>query len=321
MDASKNVTAEWANRPERSNMFMLRLMTWISLRLGRPAGRVVLHLIAIYFLLLAPASRAGSRQYLHRVLGRPVRWTDIYRHFFWFASTIHDRVYLLNQRFDLFDITVHGKEEIDRVIARGEGVFLVGAHMGSFEVARALGRSRTNMKVAMVMYEENARKISDMLSAINPRATQDVISLGHVDSMLKINEALQDGAMVGMLADRTLADDSTVPVKLLGAEAGLPTGPFRMAAIMRRPVLFMVGLYMGGNRYEIHFEKLADFSQLASGQRQQEVKRAVARYAELLERHCRLAPYNWFNFFNFWPEPASDSSATPDTHKTREDQQ
>ena len=31
--------AAWRQRPERSNMLMLRVMTWISLRLGRSAGR------------------------------------------------------------------------------------------------------------------------------------------------------------------------------------------------------------------------------------------------------------------------------------------
>ena len=50
---------DWRARPERSNMTMLRIMTWISLRLGRPAGRVVLHLIAAYFLLFAPDSRSA----------------------------------------------------------------------------------------------------------------------------------------------------------------------------------------------------------------------------------------------------------------------
>ena len=42
----------WAHTPERSNLFLLRLMTWISLRLGRRAARVVLHTIAGYFLSL-----------------------------------------------------------------------------------------------------------------------------------------------------------------------------------------------------------------------------------------------------------------------------
>lgn len=292
--------AEWAQRPERSNMLMLRIMTWISLRLGRGAGRVVLHLIAGYFLLFAPASRRASRDYLARVLPRAVRWTDVYRHFFWFASTIHDRVYLLNERFDLFDITIDGEQLMDECVAGGQGVFLVGAHMGSFEVIRALGRSHAGLKVAMVMYENNARKINQMLAAINPNATQDVIGLGNVDSMLKISARLDEGTLVGMLADRTLVDDVTHTVPLLGSPAGLPVGPFRMAALLRKPVVFMVGLYLGGNRYHIRFERLADFSALARGQRQQAIEQAVLRYAGLLEQHCRRAPYNWFNFFDFW---------------------
>ena len=74
-------------------MAMLRIMTWISLRLGRPAARAVLHLIAVYFVLLSPDSRSASRDYLARVLGRPVRLSDLYRHIFTFAATIHDRVY------------------------------------------------------------------------------------------------------------------------------------------------------------------------------------------------------------------------------------
>jgi predicted LPLAT superfamily acyltransferase len=301
----QRAAAEWAHRPERSNMLMLRIMTWISLRLGRRAGRVVLHLIAAYFLLFAPASRRASRDYLARVLPRPVRWTDIYRHFFCFASTIHDRVYLLNQRFDLFDITIDGEHLMEQCVAGGQGMFLIGAHMGSFEVIRALGRSHAGLRVAMAMYENNARKINQMLAAINPDAQQDVIGLGNVDSMLKISARLDQGTLVGMLADRTLDGDVTRTVPLLGSPAGLPLGPFRMAAIMRKPVVFMVGLYLGGNRYHIRFEQLADFSALGHGQRQQAIDDAMLRYAGLLETQCRSAPYNWFNFFDFWRAPAA----------------
>ncbi|MGI4846898.1 MAG: acyl-CoA synthetase [Janthinobacterium lividum] len=292
--------ADWTRTPERSNATMLRLMTWISLRLGRRIARLVLYGVAAYFLLFAPASRAASRNYLQRVLPGPVRWRDMYRHFFHFASTIHDRVYLLNQRFDLFDIRVVNGEEVRSLMEAGGGLFLLGAHFGSFEVIRAIGRQLPGMRVAMAMYEENARQINGTLSAINPAAQQDVIGLGAVDSMLRISAALDDGIIVGMLADRTLARDVRHPMPLLGQEAGLPLGPFRMAAIMRRPVFFMTGLYLGGNRYEIHFEPLADFSQLQAGQRQQAMFAAMTRYTELLEGFCRQAPYNWFNFFDFW---------------------
>ena len=287
-------------------MHMLRVMTWISLRLGRRAGRVVLHPIAGYFLLFAPASRRASRNYLRRALGRPPRWRDLYRHFFTFAATIHDRIYLVNHRFELFDFEVHGEDTLRRLLAGGKGLFLVGAHLGSFEAIRALGRKNTDLRVAMVMHQDNAQKINAMLSAINPEAVQDIIGLGHVDSMLKLREHLDAGGAAGMLADRTLGDDTLYPVRILGANAHLPGGPFRTAALLRRPVVFMTGLYLGGKRYAIHFDALADFSGVARDRRDAAVEAAIARYAALLDHYCRTAPYNWFNFFEFWqPEAAA----------------
>lgn len=292
-------------------MLMLRVMTWISLRLGRRAGRVVLHLIAAYFLLFAPASRRASRSYLVRALGHPPRWRDLYAHFFTFAATIHDRVYLVNRRFDLFEFEVHGEDTLQRLLADGNGLFLIGAHLGSFEVIRAIGRKNTDLRVVMLMHEDNARKINAMLAAINPLAVQDIIGLGHIDSMLKVRERLDDGCVVGMLADRTPGDDALCPVQILGADAHLPSGPFRMAALLRRPVVFMTGLYLGGNRYAIHFDTLADFSDVARGQRDVAVQAAIARYAALLDRYCREAPYNWFNFFDFWQPAAAASPSKP----------
>ncbi len=289
-------------------MLMLRVMTWISLRLGRRAARGVLHLIAAYFLLFAPASRRASSAYLRRALGRPARWRDLYRHFFTFAATIHDRVYLVNRRFDLFDFEVHGEDTLRRLLAEGKGLFLMGAHLGSFEVIRAIGRKHTDLRVAMLMHEDTAKKINAMLAAINPEAVQDIIGLGHIDSMLKVSERLDAGGVVGMLADRTPGNDTLYPVQILGADTRLPSGPLRMAALLRRPVVFMTGLYLGGNRYAIHFEPLADFSDVARGQRNAAVEAAITRYAALLDQYCRKAPYNWFNFFDFW-QPAP--TATP----------
>jgi predicted LPLAT superfamily acyltransferase len=282
---------------------LLRIMTWISLRLGRPLGRVVLRAIAAYFLLFSPSARQASRDYLRRVLERPVRWRDVYRHVFDFASTIHDRIYLLNERFDLFDIRVHGGEHVDAALAQGGGAFLIGAHLGSFEVVRAIGRSRPDLRVAIMMYEENARNINAILATVNPVAKQDVISLGRADSMIKARECLDDGYMVGVLADRSFLSedcDCVERLRFLGTPAAFPIGPLRMAAMLRSPVIFMTGIYRGGNRYDVHFEPLADFSAARRGERASNVPAALAHYVALLEKYCRAAPYNWFNYFDFW---------------------
>src|SRR5512146_1396799 len=132
--------AEWATRRERGSVLLLRLMALFSLCVGRRAGRIALFGIAAYFFLFAPRARRASRAYLRRVLGRRPTARDRFRQVMTFATTVHDRVYLLNGRFELFDITVEGEELMRERVRAGGGAFLVGAHLGSFEVTRALGR-------------------------------------------------------------------------------------------------------------------------------------------------------------------------------------
>lgn len=308
------IRSDWAQREERSNLKLLRAMTWVSLNLGRRLSRVLLVPITAYFLAFSPDVCRASRAYLARVLGRPARWRDVWRHVWTFASTVHDRIYLLNGRFDLFDLRLHDQTLVGAAHAEGRGAFLMGAHLGSFEVCRTIGRSRPSLRVAITMYEENARHINAILATVNPAAKQDVIPLGQIDSMLKVRAYLDTGSMIGMLADRTLLRDGGDAVQsfdFLGAPAAFPLGPLRMAAMLRRPVIFMTGLYRGGNRYDVHFEMLADFTNTPRGAREAEVQAALARYVALIERYCREAPYNWFNFFDFWQTGEQRRRDTP----------
>jgi predicted LPLAT superfamily acyltransferase len=306
---------EWATRRERGSVRLIRLMTWLSLALGRRVTRTIVYGIAAYFFVSSPAAARASRDYLNRALGRHARPSDGYRHILSFASTIHDRVYLLNRRYDLFDIEIVGKDIALEALApcdgKKPGAFLMGAHLGSFEVIHALARQQPGVRAAMAMFEDNAKKIGVMVNAVNPEAQQAIIPLGRVDSMLNVEKALDDGMFVGVLGDRTLVDDRCVRCDFLGRPVELSSSPFRMAAVLRRPVIFMAGIYLGGNRYAVHFERLADFSSTPREARAAAIDAAVVRYAAVLERHCRAAPYNWFNFFDFWAAPRPLPPAMP----------
>jgi len=295
--------AEWVTRRERGSVLMLRIMTFISVRMGRPVSRLFLYFIAAYFFAFAPTAARHARAYLRRALGHEPTAADRFRHILTFASTIHDRVYLMKDRLDLFDISVTGEELVHEVLARGHGAFLMGAHVGSFDIIRAVGQRQPGLRVAMAMYEHNARQLNSMLAAINPAAKPEIIALGQMDAMLKIREHLEHGAFVGVLGDRTLGSEATQALEFLGQQACFPVSAMRVAAVLRQRVIFMIGLYRGGNRYHVVFAPLADFSSIEPGQRQQAVQAALQRYAAVLERHVRSDPYNWFNFFDFWRGP------------------
>jgi predicted LPLAT superfamily acyltransferase len=303
--------AEWIGRRERGSAALLRFMAFLSMRLGRKLSRIPLYWIAAYFFLFGPHARRESRRYLSRALGRKPRASDRFRHILYFATTIHDRVYLINEKYEAFRITIEGEALMREQAERGTGALLMGAHMGSFEVIGSIGRRRPGLQVSMAMYEDNARKINSILAAVNPEVRPDIISLGHLDAMLKVAERLDRGAFVGLLGDRTLGEEPVHAVSILGERAYLPTGPMRAAAILRRSVIFMVGLYRGGNHYHVVFEPLADFSASSLKTRDDAVRAAVERYAALLDKYCRSDPYNWFNFFDFWQEPKHSRKRKP----------
>ena len=279
---------------------LLRLMAVLSLRMGRRAGRVALYVVAAYFFLFAPRARRASRAYLRRALGRPPTASDRFRQVMSFATTIHDRVYLLNDRFELFDLAVEGEELMRERVRSGAGALLVGAHLGSFEVTRAIGRRQPGLEVAMAAYEENARKISALWAAINPKLAAQTVPLGSLEAMLRVRALLDEGVFVGMLADRTPGGEATERVEFLGAPARFPIGPMRVAALLGGEAVLMLGLYLGGNRYRVVFESIADFSAVSRSGRDDAIRAAVVRYARRLEAYCREHPYNWFNFFDFW---------------------
>ena len=315
-EGSATAATGWAGQRERSNLPALRAMRWIAVAAGRRATRLLLHPIALYFFFASRGPRRNSRRYLERALGRPPTWRDGYRHVHAFCATVLDRVYLLREQFDEFAFEARGRETILEPAARGEGLLACGAHLGSFEALRMVGVDK-GLKVAMIMYEDNARLINDTLAAIAPSAELHTIPLGRVDAMLALSRWLEDGGLAGMLADRTLPGNNpqrskTVVLPFLGAPARFADGPFRLAALLRRKVVFMAGLYRGGNRYDLRFSELADFSATSSAaERDALIGTALARYVSTLEALCREAPYNWFNFFDFWDEDAADAPSRP----------
>jgi len=305
--------ASWTNERERSSLWVLTLMRWIAVGLGRPAARLLLGPIALYFLLFARRPSRASAQYLRQVFGRRPTFGERLRHIHGFASTVLDRVYLLQERFDGFDIRIEGTEHLDAVLARGEGALLIGAHLGSFEVMRAFGSARSGLRIAMVMYEDNARMINATLKAIAPDTPLHIIALGHLESMLQLRSWLDDGGVAGLLGDRSLpgaAASREVSHRLpfLGADASFSDGPFRLAALLRRQIVFMTGLYLGGNRYSLRFLPLADLSERPASREAQDaaVADAQRRYVAILEQLCREHPMNWFNFYDFWAPTDAD---------------
>ncbi len=296
------MSQQWARLPERGNALALRLICWIALHVGRPVGRALLYPVTLYFLLTATDARRGSRRYLRHALDREPGWRDLFRHLHCFAATILDRVYFLTGRLERFEIAIFGGQSILDQVASGRGCILLGSHLGSFEALRAIGVTLRRLPIRILMNVEHNQAITRLLDALNPTLAQAIIPIGQPETLLKVQESVARGFMVGALGDRVAQGEKTVHCRFFDRETAFPIGPILLAALMDCPVILFFGLYRGGNRYDVHFETLAERIALAPRRRQEQLGVWVQRYADRLEHYARLAPYNWFNFYDYWEE-------------------
>ena len=93
----------------------------------------------------------------------------------------------------------------------------------------------------------------------------------------------------------------------MGRPACFPTGPFLLAAAMKRPVYLVFSHYRDPNRYDLYCEPFSDRIVLPRRDRAAGLVEVVQRYAARVEHFARQQPDNWFNFYDFW-QPRSGAA-------------
>lgn len=300
--------ATWQTQEEKGNRFFMRLLVNIALFGGRRAARLLLVFIVGYFYLFATQARVHSRHYLQKVLGRKPSWREIYQHLFTFAQVAVDRIFFLSGRLTCFNFHLHGEQVFSP--RQETGAILAVSHFGSFDVMRALAARDVDdsVKVYPVLDIQHNATAMSFLQALDPELASRVIDARTPgpELVLKLNEVINSGGYVGLMADRQFGSARTLPVNFLGDEANFPLTLWELAALLKVPVISCFGVLSGVNRYDIYFEKLGqDFSAISRKERAQAVEQALNIYVQQLQVLVKTYPFNWFNFYDFWQHEAS----------------
>jgi predicted LPLAT superfamily acyltransferase len=304
----------WLDVAERGSAAGLGFLVVLSTLGGRAPTRAFLRLVVPYYLAAHAPARRASRAYLARVhAGARATLPMVHDHILRFAQCTLDRLFFVQGKVGLFEVHSHGEEHLTALLDRGRGALLLGAHLGSFEAMQRMADAR-RIPINVVGFFRNARLLAAVLERLNPEANARLIEVErgregeNVDFVLKIRERIERGELVALLADRTWPGDPGARVDFLGGTARFPTGPYRLAAALGCPVLLAFGLHTPPNRYDLYCEPFADRIVLPSRARRRAPERDAAlaglaqRFAGRLERYCRLAPDNWFNFYDFWDD-------------------
>lgn len=301
----------WSRTPERGSLLGMQIMLASYRLLGRRGFSLLLYPVIGYFWLTGRAQRQASQAYLARLesfadasgVALPPEPRSSFRHFLRFGEAALDK--LAGWRGDITEQEVElvGTEHYQAAINSGQGVLLLGSHLGDLELCRALGSRKQGLRINALVFTRHAARFNALLKQINPDSHLNLIQVQELgaDTAILLKEKLERGEWVVIVGDRTSVtrEKRVIWADFLGAPAPFPLGPFVLSSVLGCPVYLMFGLKEQG-RFRVHFEPFADGQPLPRQGRQQILASRVQAYADRLQHHCLQAPLDWFNFFDFW---------------------
>ena len=312
----------WSRIRERGTSLGLRVALWTYRILGRQGLRFITEFIAAYFFFTGRAARQASKDYLQHLfessgplpdLPRKPRLRDQYKHVRAFAMSYVDRFLAWLDAGDA-DVQFPDEARFNALMAAGRGVLFLSAHLGNLDMLRGLGATRGVQGLNAVVYSEHVVRFQDLLKEINPAYASNLIHLPEVTpgTAMALEDKVSKGESLFLVGDRPPASDNgrTVSVPFLGQEAPFPIGPIILAHLLHCPV-YLFFCFRDRQGYHVHMEPFADRLDLPRRGREEAIKSWVARYAAVLEARCREAPFQWFNFYDFWGATQTDPDSPP----------
>jgi predicted LPLAT superfamily acyltransferase len=287
-------------------------MLWSYRLFGRRVFSWLLYLVIGYFFITDRRARDASHEFLSRIyedprgrtaLGTRPGWRHSFKHFFCFGDAILDKLSAWTDGFDERQIVYENRAIFDSLLKSQQGGLLIASHLGNMEVCRALAEHTAGLKLNVLVHTKHATNFNKLLARLNPNSSVALIQATEVDlgTAIMLRQCIERGEFVVIVGDRIPVTGSTRigKAEFLGRQAQFPHGPYILGALLECPVQLIFCLKRK-SRFHIIFEPFAESIVLPRRDRQQVLDQLTLRLAGRLSHHCTVAPFEWFNFFDFW---------------------
>jgi predicted LPLAT superfamily acyltransferase len=299
----------WAQMEEYGVIWGMQFLLRIYLLFGRTVLQLFLYPVVMYYWLINRQARQASQAYLNRlaVFAPSLKLTGSffwsYRHFFSFANAIIDKLAAWSGALSRTDVQYYGRNELIAEIRKGQGVVLLGSHLGNLEVCRVIADFDKTIHINVLVHTKHAQKFDQLLKQTSDNSQLNLIQVTEITpaTSMVLRDKINAGELVIIAADRMPVSNRqrVTRVAFLGAEALFPQGPFILAALLKCPVYTVFCLKQQG-KHVIYFDPFSDSLKFPRKMRGQAMQRIIQRYAERLQTYCLKEPLQWFNFFDFW---------------------
>lgn len=279
--------------------WLIRLLHAVDVR----AVYVFAYVFVIPVCVFLPGFRHSYRFFRRMNNGPAKAFVQAYRNHCVFAQAVIDKFAMYAGKH--FKISMEGEEHFNRLADRPESFMLLSSHIGNYEIAGYSLRSERKQFNALVYSGEKESVMANRDRMFAETRIRMIPVSEDGSHLFEINAALSRGDIVSIPADRIWGSSKSIPVRLLGREARLPMGPFRVAVLLEQKVLSVHVMKDGTKSYRIHVTPLCYTTGVS---REEQMVQLAESYAAEIERILTIYPTQWYNYYDFWNDEYTDGA-------------
>jgi predicted LPLAT superfamily acyltransferase len=288
--------AQWDGR-SRGTVFGYRIFIFLIQYGGVRPAYFLLRFVTFYYFLFASKPKKILINFYQKALGVNINTARnlCRRNFYFLGQTLVDRTAFLLGKGNVFSHDFENENFLVEMQEQKKGGILISAHIGNWETAGNLLKSRVSSTIHVLMVDAEAKKLKQYLDSSTGGSQFSIITVkDDLSHIVKVNNALAANDLIAMHGDRYLPGTKTIELDFLGGRAKFPYGPFLLASRFNAPVTFVFALKANDFHYELSATMPITEKKLP--------EEIAALYVNELEKKVKKYPEQWFNYYDFYSQ-------------------
>lgn len=305
-------TQHWSELKEAGTVKGLLFLFWLNKFFGRWFFNLILYPVMLYYFASNSLARRASFEYLQQHAmcfpqqwPTPPRWYHVFKHLYSFGQCILDKGLGWCETISEDQFEIKNQDVLERFMQKNTGQLIIGSHFGNLEFCRGFINRHHDKILNVLVYDQHSVNFVTAMQKLNPQFSVKVYQVSELDIplTLQLKARIDAGEWLFIAGDRTplSGEGRTVPVNFLDRQARFAVGPYVLAKVLQCEVHLMFS-YRKADKIQFEVIEFAERIQWARKEQDQALYRYAQRYAKHLQDQVETAPYQWFNFYPYWPE-------------------
>ena len=279
------------------------ILSWYLYKIfGENILYLIAFLVSLCTFIFSKKIREYSEKYLtviKDVCGIEPNLINQFKHIHSYAVSLVDKMLVycgdFNIKYVEFEDKNAEKQHFD-VIAQKKGMILLCNHVGNVEVLQTFFRNSaipSNFSINIFVSKKQSKIFNSFIEKIKTDIPVNLFLTENIglNTGIELEEIINDGGVIFIAGDRLSETNASqcIETELFSHKILLPKGAFAISKVLNVPIYF-VSAIKTDKIYKVYVEPHTYIDE----------KTIVNDYIKFMERMIRLAPFQFYHFYDFF---------------------